>query len=77
LERRRIGRLATVLPDGLSQDTAKVQWLAFGCSSSDGACRGDSGEHRSWIAEASARLLALGTGGRQEEAPQPPASYSW
>ncbi|SFJ67594.1 Trypsin [Bosea sp. OK403] len=34
-------------------------------------------EHRSWITEASARLLALGAGGRQEEPPQPPASYSW
>jgi secreted trypsin-like serine protease len=34
-------------------------------------------EHRAWITEASARLLALGSGGRQEEAPQPPASYSW
>ncbi|MDR6872925.1 secreted trypsin-like serine protease [Bosea sp. BE125] len=34
-------------------------------------------EHRAWITEASARLLALGAGGRQEEAPQPPASYSW
>ncbi len=34
-------------------------------------------EYRSWITEAGGRLLGLGSGGRQEEAPQPPASYSW
>jgi secreted trypsin-like serine protease len=33
-------------------------------------------EHRSWINQASARLLAFGEEGRQEPA-QPPASYSW
>lgn len=34
-------------------------------------------EHRSWITEASGRLLALGEGGRQEAPVAPRASYSW
>jgi secreted trypsin-like serine protease len=33
-------------------------------------------DHRSWISESSARLLALGAGGRVSE-PPPPAGYSW
>ncbi|MFN3672647.1 MAG: S1 family peptidase [Bosea sp. (in: a-proteobacteria)] len=34
-------------------------------------------EHRSWINQASARLLAFGADGRPDESAQPPASYSW
>lgn len=36
------------------------------------------GEHRAWISDASARLLALGGGRRGDPLPPPPsASYSW
>ncbi|KFC64070.1 putative serine protease [Bosea sp. LC85] len=34
-------------------------------------------DHRSWITEASGRLLARGEGGRQETPVAPRASYSW